>query len=172
MAVKLPSDLIVDVMRNADPVQRNSAVARLRSSGGEDTRFAAAVDQVGFASAHAATDQPEDRALKTSGPATSEGRKHASKVSALQGFEHMVLRNLFEVLLPDEKSGTFGEGPSAGVWRSMAADQLSGVYADSGGIGIAQMFNAGAKDAGPQRDAEWPYFASHPISTIGAQRLS
>lgn len=166
MAVSLPSDLIVDVMRNADSSRRGAAVARLRSLG--ETDFASAVDGI----ARAAPVQ-EVVAASFASPAlsSSPGRvKHmAGNVEAYRGFEHMVLRNLFESLLPEEKSGAFGGGPSAGVWRSMAADQLAGVYAAGGGVGIARMLASGSQKAVPQPAVQWPYFALNSISTIGSR---
>lgn len=167
MAVHLPSDLIVDVMRHADPSRRSAAVARLQSFG-EDTAFASAVEGV----AKGAAPQAGDAANEAS-PALSSSpgkvRHVAGGAEAYQGFEHMVLRNLFESLLPDEKSGAFGGGPSAGVWRSMAADQLAGVYAAGGGVGIAKLLASGSEKAAPRPAAQWPYFALNSISTIGSR---
>lgn len=167
MAVHLSSDLIVDVMRSADPSRRSAAAARLQSLGnGSD--FASAVDgAAGFAvklGGNAAN-------LVSPALSSSPGKvKHAAgSAEAYQGFERMVLRNLFESLLPDEKSGAFGGGPSAGVWRSMAADQLAGVYAKDGGVGIAKLLASGPERAGPQPAAQWPYFALNSISTIGSR---
>lgn len=82
-----------------------------------------------------------------------------------QGFERMVLRNLFESLLPDEQSGAFGGGPSAGVWRSMAADQFAGVYASTGGVGIARMLSRDSEPDVLRRDTQWPYFAMDSIDS-------
>lgn len=84
--------------------------------------------------------------------------------SAYRGFERLVLRNLFETLLPGEESGSFGEGPSAGVWRSMAADQLAGVYSEQGGIGIARMVSDNTSTL--RREGQWPYFSQGAISTV------
>ena len=46
MAVNLPSDLIADVMRNAEPARRNAAAVRLQSLGAGRTEFAEMVDGV------------------------------------------------------------------------------------------------------------------------------
>lgn len=164
MAVRLPSDLVADVMMNADPVRRGSAVARLQAKGtGGGDQFAGALKQVqdepvpAFATRYTL---PSERRL-TSSPGTI--RQQDEPNTAYQGFERMVLRNLFETLLPEEQSGAFGGGPSAGIWRSMAADQLAGVYAENGGIGIAKMLAAEGAGAGLRRESQWPYFAMNNL---------
>ena len=166
MSVTLPSDLIADVMRNADPARRRAAVADLTSAaGGSDRRFAQAIEGMQPAAASSAVSEPGGalRATLTSSPG-SQGP--SGKGDNYQGFERMVLRNLFETLLPGEESGAFGGGPSAGVWRSMAADQLAGVYAKDGGIGIAKMLEGNSQASTPHREAEWPYFSMASIGTM------
>lgn len=171
MAVSLPSDLVADVMRNADPMRRTAAAARLQSLGNGGAAFAAAVDASqplrASVATHVAAQGLEAR--------QSHGVTRAAegKSATYRGFEQMVLRNLFESLLPAEDSGTFGSGPSAGVWRSMAADQLATVYADKDGLGIARMLASaqpGSATPGfaPQHAAQWPYFSLHPLRGPGS----
>ena len=155
MAVSLPSDLIVDVMRNADPARLSGATAKLRALGGEEGQsatFAETLGELGTSQAQASV------------PARFAGSGSEPPVTADAHveFERMVLRNLFESLLPDTGSGAFGTGPSAGVWRSLAADQLAGVYAEAGGIGIASTLRA-SSDGEPAPHAEWPYFTADRI---------
>ncbi len=159
MGVSLPSDLVVDVMRNADPSRLKGAVARLQSMGG------AADGDTSFASAVAA--QPEQwgsgvNSLFSSADAARVSSPDGGSVYA--GFEQMVLRNLLEQLLPDAGSGAFGTGTSAAIWRSLAADQLANVYAQAGGIGISSML-AGQDAQGSHQTAEkqWPYFSTSEI---------
>lgn len=159
MAVTLSSDLVLDVMRNADPARRSAAVAKLDAAG------QGAAQEVAF---QGVVDALEPKPATFSGPSLSlpfAAGRNAAKESGTpyQGFERMVLRNLFETLLPDSESGAFGSGPSAGVWRSMAADQMAGVYADSGGIGIARMLE-GKKSGIQSGQNNWPYFTTGPLS--------
>ena len=93
MAVSLSSDLILDVMRNADPARLKTATAKLESL---DSRDEGRV----FASALGGVE-------KTAGPLGQGGMggmgetSHAvggNPKSAYQDFERMVLRNLFESL--------------------------------------------------------------------------
>lgn len=140
MGVSLSSDLVADVLRNADPARLQTATARLKSLNG-------AVDGPAFAGVlHGVEASPE-----------KVEQAHA-------GFERMVLRNLFEQILPGEDSGAFGTGPSAPVWRSMAADQFAGLAAEDGGLGIARSL-APEGDGRANLDA-WPYFRTGKIEAF------
>ena len=165
MAVSLPSDLIVDVMRNADPARRSAATAKL-SSAGESTggQFASAIEYLQAPKSKSGEALVELVPASLPRASSSLSQQPDEKDSAYQGFERLVLRSLFEALLPGEETGSFGGGPSAGVWRSMAADQLAGVYSESGGIGIAELLNG--DEASLRREAQWPYFSKDAISTF------
>ena len=78
----------------------------------------------------------------------------------------MVLRNLFEALLPREETEAFGSGPSAGVWRSMAADQLAGLYAENGGFGIARTLTSPDGKTSMRSERQWPYFSLDAIGNF------
>jgi len=167
MAVTLPSDLIMDVIRNAEPARQAAAAGRLKAAAGSSAGlFAWQMNRIDVRPGEErGTSQAADQGAK----ALLASRDAAqSEKPALRGFEQMVLRNLFETLLPPEESGSFGSGPSAGVWRSLAADQLANVYADAGGIGIARLLSRHGADAGLRPDAQWPYFTmktirGHPV---------
>ena len=155
MAVSIPSDLIADVMRNADPSRMRAATAalqNLRVPDGEQRHFTAVLDKAGSTLPSAEAGNTARRAIDARAP------------EPFIEFERMVLRNLFESLLPGPESGAFGSGPSAGVWRSLAADQLAGVYASSGGIGIASSLATGESGSGEQ--AQWPYFSTTKIEAF------
>jgi flagellar protein FlgJ len=163
MAVKLPSDLIVDVMRNADPARQRAAVAKLESlSGSTEPAFAGIMGATGAVTAVPAGAPPQAGPLAAVSPSQETG----NAAVAYQGFERMVLRNMFETLLPNEYSGAFGEGPSSGVWRSLAADQLAGVYAKTGGIGIANTLASAQQTDAPVQQAQWPYFSLGKINSF------
>ena len=160
MAVSLPSDLILDVIRNADPTQARTAAARLQMLGGPENGESFAAMLAGPASSSSSEMLPgTEMGILPAPPSTGSG----SATGAFADFERMVLRNLFESLLPDAGSGAFGPVPSAGVWRSLAADQLAGVYAGTGGIGIARTLE-GSGHEGAQ--GQWPYFTSGKIEAF------
>lgn len=161
MGVSLPSDLIVDVMRNADPSRVKGAVAKLQSLGGP------AEGGTSFVSVLEAQPHPwggsAGSLFSPVSPAAVPGSTSEAG-SAYAGFEQMVLRNLLEQLLPDAESGAFGTGPSAAIWRSLAADQFANVYAQAGGVGIGSML-AEQEPPGVTQPAEqqWPYFDTSEI---------
>lgn len=161
MAVQLPSDVVADVMRNADPARRAAAANRLQSvAESSGTKFAAEATKF------------QNRILSDVHPVSADALdQHGSIPSHVEkgvfhDFERFVLRSLFETLLPKEESGSFGSGPSAGVWRSMAAEQLAGVYAEAGGLGIEGMLAASSGKTEMRRDGQWPYFALDSIESF------
>lgn len=161
MGVSLPSDIILDVMRNADPARIEAAAGKLRSIDGDggSTAFAGVLnDAMGVSPQPLAMDHTVADGPLASGRADSQGN--------YADFERMVLRNLLESLLPDASSGAFGTGPSAGVWRSLAADQLAGIYAESGGLGIAQSLSAGEGGSLAATEQQWPYFSNEKIEAF------
>lgn len=161
MGVSLPSDLIVDVMRNADPSRLKGAVTKLQSMGGTSD------NGISFASVLEA--QPERWAGGVESlfsPVSTAAASPASSSTgdAYAGFEQMVLRSLLEQLLPDAESGAFGTDTSAAIWRSLAADQLANVYAQAGGIGIGSMLNEQDTPVSAQSaEKQWPYFRTSEI---------
>lgn len=160
MAVSLPSDLILDVMRNADPTQARTAAARLQTLGGPENGESFTAMLAGSVPPSSAGMLPGTEMGILPAP-SSKGS--GSAIGAYADFERMVLRNLFESLLPDARSGSFGTGPSAGVWRSLAADQLAGVYVGTGGIGIARTLEGSGHDGA---QGQWPYFTSGKIEAF------
>jgi hypothetical protein len=189
MAVTLPSDLILDVMRGADPGRLKMAVAKL----GEIPEMPA-TKEVDFAkvmrgmSGKSAASQPEDLitgVLNAAGMDTkmasethfallfSAAPRPAVSLSTktetgepYKAFERMVLRNMFESMLPSEQSGIYGGDSSGGIWRSLSADQLAGVYADRGGIGIAQSLSQSPAKSDMTPQDQWPYFETDRIRSF------
>jgi len=132
MSISPPSDIVLDVVRAADPARYAEAAARL-------TRIAAANAEP-FAEALAAPNAPNlPPAAPPSAPATVEA-------DAYLGFEAMVLATLIEATMPDQLSAVFGSGTAGGIWKSMLAEQLGAAMARAGGIGIARQLEADAAE--------------------------
>jgi flagellar protein FlgJ len=152
MAVTIPSDLVLDVMRNADPARLRKAVAAFEQPAADpSSSFAQVMEETsgGFAMRAPAAPLPQQAA-------------ESSDAVAARNFERMVLRNLFEPMMPSAESGAFGEGPSAGIWRALAADEFAGAAAKSGQFGIASLIAAPKEGVQPQ----WPYFETGPITSF------
>ncbi len=140
MAISPPSDLILDVVRAADPAASQAAAARLaRITPGDGVAFTAAYRQI-VAPEGDRTPQPPASppagALPTGTPSGPPVAR--SPLEALQAFEGMALATMIQSAMPDEDNAMFGTGPSAGVWKSMLAEQLGAQMARAGGIGLAE----------------------------------
>lgn len=128
MAIAPPSDLVLDVVRAADPVERSAAAGKLQ-------RIAAGAhaDGSGFRSAIDDTLTSSVRASESAaGPA---GKSPAEK------FEALVLHQFVETMLPDDAGDVFGKGATGEIWKSMLAEQVANQMAASGGIGIADLMS-------------------------------
>ena len=159
MAVSLPSDLVLDVMRSADPARLAASRSRLTSQIADSgaAEFSRALES-------RAADSPLETAWSPQSATEIVRKAKEPGADAYAGFERMVLRNLFEAMLPAEDSGLTPKDPGTDIWRSMAADQYAGVAADSGGIGIAKMLAERGTAQGPQAEAQWPYFSVSGIA--------
>lgn len=67
----------------------------------------------------------------------SAGREELSKTAA--EFEAIFIRMLLGTMLPEDGGGLFGEGPSAGMVRSLFVDQVGATLAGRRDFGIADL---------------------------------
>ena len=155
MAIAPPSDLLLDVARAADPAKVREATARL-------ARLAAdpSAPNEGFGKALAAakvTSASTSVATPAASPVpTGAGSLRAAaqpKTDTYRKFEAVLLQNFVESMLPKDDE-SFGDAASAGIYRSMMAEQLANQIATAGGIGIAKAIEkahpaGAAKAAGP-----------------------
>ena len=187
--LKLPSDLIVDVLQAANPARRQAATRRLTELAAREPKsrvdfstllasstnrcgpFGARVSDagIGAASGTGADALTTDRtgAELGSRPANPAAKVPSTKDSYTK-FEGFLLRTAFEDILPPAESGSFGDGFAGGVWRSMAAEQFANLFADQGGVGIAAMMRKrvamAEAEVAPTQSGQWPYFAQATIS--------
>lgn len=155
MAVSIPSDLVADVMRVADPQRLKAVTTKLHGTTGAE--FAETLER-----AESPRTQSIERSFPTDGSEVAVGKTE----TAYRSFEQMVLRSLFESMLPAAESGVYGHDVSAGVWRSLSADQLAHTFAESGGLGFASMLpgNTNTATASLVRvEGQWPYFQTAGI---------
>lgn len=116
MAIPTSGDLILDVVRAADPAAAEAARTKLAS-------FAARTQEAKFEAAAAGPDAPRGKA------ATPE---------AFARFEAMVLQSFLQTMLPKDTESVYGGGMAGEMWQSMLAEQLGTTIARRGGIGIAE----------------------------------
>jgi peptidoglycan hydrolase FlgJ len=115
--VTLTTDIVLDVVRAADPIEASAAKQRLAAmAGGESagTSFASALG------------------------AGAVGRAGSdNSAEAFEKFEAFVLQTFLEAMLPDDAGSVYGDGFAGDMWKSMMAEQLAAQMARAGGIGIA-----------------------------------
>ena len=69
----------------------------------------------------------------------------AGKKDPAQQFEAFVLQSFVQELLPKESEAVFGGGLAGEYWRSMLAERLGEVLAETGSIGISEMVRDSVK---------------------------
>jgi peptidoglycan hydrolase FlgJ len=177
MAIAIVSDLVLDVVKAANPDRSRIAQAGLQT-GKASQQFAAAVDSV-----HKTSGIGRFLSTDIVGDVAGAG-KIDPKAKAYQKFEASVLRNFVEDMLPKSTESIYGAGTAGNVWRSMQADFMSQELAKSGGIGIASTLarldrskepgaalNEIAPHAPKARNSltnttDWPYFSRSDIGVL------
>ncbi len=142
MAISPPSDLLLDVARAADPAKVREATAKLARLAADPS---SANEGFGKALAAAKADRPVAPApyaasaspVLVPGTAGSLRASAQPKTDTYRKFEAVLLQNFVESMLPKDDE-TFGDAASAGIYRSMMAEQLANQIANAGGIGIAK----------------------------------
>lgn len=118
MAISPPTDIVLDVLRAADPERAAAAKAKLAALAPTAEPFPA-------------------EAVAKAGSKGAEIVSDAKRPEAHQKFEAMVLQSFLQSMMPAESENVYGGGMAGDMWKSMLAEQIAGVMAERGGIGIA-----------------------------------
>ena len=138
MAISPPSDLVLDVVKAADPTDVQAAQAKLQANRAAfaatslaeaGNGFASTVDVLNKTAAHSSATQA---GLANASEHTTTGKVPA----AYQKFEAMVLQNFVKNILPNSDT-LYGKGTAGEMWKGMMAEQLGNTMAKNGGVGIA-----------------------------------
>ena len=151
MSINPPLDIVLDVVKAADPARYKAAVERL-------TRLSTAAG-AGFDSlipAAAATPAALDGPTTTTASATPGKAPPSDAAKAYRGFEAMTLATFIESAMPDDSAAVFGSGTAGNVWKSMLAEQIANQMAKAGGIGLADQLAAFEKRAAGDKGAATP----------------
>ncbi len=139
MAISPPSDILLDVANAADPAQVRLATARLAklaADPGAEADFNKALSNVARGTAPAASNSTAVTA-NISAPLGSGQTQAKDAKTAYQKFEALLLQQFVESMLPKDDE-LYGDKESAGVYRSMMAEQFATQLSKAGGIGIAK----------------------------------
>lgn len=140
MAVSPPGDIVLDVLRAADPASVQEARQALSSGAPPAIETAKATQN--FDRAYGAAMRVDARTAQQAGGDTR-------LYDSYREFEAMVLQQFMKSMLPEDTAQFFGEGTAGEIWKSMMAEQLGRALAEGGGIGIADrlMENKGLGEA-------------------------
>ena len=120
MAISPPGDIVLDVMKAADPAAVETARAKLASM----------------------TSRAQETVFSVSGATASHGRSGApaaanTQPEAFAKFEAMVLQTFLQSMLPKDTESVYGGGMAGEMWQTLLAEKLGDAMAARGGIGIA-----------------------------------
>lgn len=136
MAISPPSDLVLDVLRAADPASVQEAQAKLKSNRASFEATSLADAGNGFNTAVGILNRDSSGATAGSAATTGVGGGKAIP-ETYRKFEAMVLQNFVKSMLPADSEEIYGKGTAGEIWRGMMAEQIGEVIAKGGGIGIA-----------------------------------
>ena len=152
MAISPPSDIVLDVLNNADPsrleaaqaqLKAGQAVAEARRLASSDASFNATMMKDTISDAHKLKHR-------------LDGVEKKEVPETYRKFEAMVLQSFIKSMLPDSDE-VYGKGTSGEIWKGMMAEKIAEEVAKEGGIGIAdKLFENGAtkfKDKQEKSDA-------------------
>lgn len=143
MSINPATDIVLDVMRAADPARVASATRRLRDSdiSAQGAFGAEFVSVAPIATRHSAA--PFNGGSGVSTPSTSPA-------GARLEFEALILGTFISQIMPRKGEGLFDHGTGSDMWRSVLSDQIARQIAKSGRTGIADRL-----------------FATHPLAAPG-----
>ena len=138
MAISPPTDIVLDVLNNAEPSRLEAAQAKLKAG-----------QAVAEATRLASTDKSFDAALRADPAADAnktkqrlDGVQKEKVPETYRKFEAMVLQSFIKTMLPDSEE-VYGKGASGEIWKGMMAEQIANEIARDSGIGIAESLMRG-----------------------------
>ncbi|AOF91271.1 rod-binding protein [Sinorhizobium sp. RAC02] len=165
MAISPPSDLVLDVVRAADPTLVQEAQAKLKSNKAAFEATSLAEAGAGFQAAVGILNRDSASSHASAGASAVGGKvvpEHMRK------FETMVLQNFVKSMMPAESEEIYGKGTAGEMWRGMMADQLGEALSKGGGIGIAESLakSSGLGAASPEKDKNTDRVATGMVDAL------
>lgn len=131
MSIQTATDIILDVVRAADPAVARRAEAMLEAASARKSEQAAGTP----AFEHQVLASADPSAMTAS--SARQGAAPDKSFETYQRFEAMILQNFIGSMLPKESEELYGKGTAGEIWKGMMAEQLGAALSKSGGIGIA-----------------------------------
>ncbi|MCY0152121.1 rod-binding protein [Hoeflea alexandrii] len=130
MSIQTATDIILDVVRAADPAVAQRAEAMLEAASARKSEQAASTP----AFQHQLLASADTSALSVTSARDIAPDK---SLEVYQKFEAMILQSFIGDMLPTDSEQLYGKGTADEIWKGMMAEQLGAVLAKGGGIGIA-----------------------------------
>jgi peptidoglycan hydrolase FlgJ len=140
VAISPSSDLVMDVVRAADPSAMAEAQQKLQSAKAslqasrlneKNAGFEVAMNTMNNAAAEAGLGNRATNSIKTE-----------DIPKPYRQYEGVVLQNFISSMLPKDSEAVFGKGNAGEIWKSMMAEQIGNTIAERGGVGIAKQMYA------------------------------
>lgn len=128
MSIRPATDLVLDVVRAADPARAAAASARLARA------EAAAPAQPFVAALRVAEGRPAPAPAQGQGQAQAQG---TARDPVGKGLEEVLMRQMLQDVLPKKAASVYGGGTAGDVWRSLFAEQLAHAMSSAGRVGLA-----------------------------------
>jgi peptidoglycan hydrolase FlgJ len=143
MAIKPSSDIVLEVLKAADPLRAQATTNRLTALGGgsvgaadDFTRVLDATEQSSIERPEATPDLSNMRA-RLSGVSLDEANAQKAARTEID-FEASMLKTFVDAILPKDEADVYGQGTAGDIWKSMFADQIARQIAKSGAFGISK----------------------------------
>ncbi|MCY1664685.1 rod-binding protein [Rhizobium sp. SL86] len=135
MAISPPSDLVLDVLRAADPTDVQAAQAKLKATRAAFAASSLASAGTGFS---AAVDLLDGSATKARVDHADRSAKSAEMPEEYRKFEASILQNFVNDMMPKDSEEIYGKGSAGEFWQSMMSEQIADQMSKNGGVGIAE----------------------------------
>jgi peptidoglycan hydrolase FlgJ len=140
VAISPSSDLVMDVVRAADPSTMAEAQQKLQAAKASLQASRLNEKSAGF-----------DVAMNTMNSAAANaglGNRATNSIKVhdipkqYREYEGVVLQNFISGMLPKDSEAVYGKGNAGEIWKSMMAEQIGNTISERGGVGIAkQMYS-------------------------------
>lgn len=145
MSIQTATDIILDVVKAADPAIAQRAEAMLEAASARKSERAAATP----AFEHQLLASSDKSAISVSTPDIAVPDK---MMETYQRFEAMILQSFIGDMLPKDSEQLYGKGTAGEIWKGMMAEQLGAALAKGGGIGIAARMSGEGIIVAPSAD--------------------
>lgn len=143
MAISPPSDLVLDVLRAADPTDVQAAQAKLKANRASFAANSLAEAGAGFGAAMSVLDTTE---FKAGAGRIEKSAKTADMPDEYRKFEATILQNFIGSMMPSDSENVYGKGSAGEFWKSMMSEQIADSISKTGGMGIAEQMYSQALD--------------------------